>query len=65
MADEIGASSLSFPAISTGAYGFPSDLAAEIAVSTVRDTPTNVQLVRLVAFDRATFSLYVRHLEAP
>src|SRR5215203_5799397 len=36
VADELGAASVAFPAISTGAYGYPSDQAAEIAVRTVR-----------------------------
>ena len=49
---------MSFPAISTGVYGYPPDLAAEVAVSTVRACDTAVELVRLVAFDRATCDLY-------
>ena len=36
VADEAGARSIAFPAISTGAYGFPPDRAAAIAVGTVR-----------------------------
>ncbi|HLN07155.1 MAG TPA: O-acetyl-ADP-ribose deacetylase [Acidimicrobiales bacterium] len=65
VADEIGARSLAFPAISTGAFGFPAELAAEIAVATLRSTPTDVQLVRLVAFDDVTLSLYSRQLPMP
>jgi O-acetyl-ADP-ribose deacetylase len=53
VADELGAHSVAFPAISTGAYGFPPELAARIAVDTVRSTATAVGLVRLVAFDQA------------
>jgi O-acetyl-ADP-ribose deacetylase (regulator of RNase III) len=60
VADEIGAGSVAFPAISTGAFGFPGRLAAEIAVRTVRTTPTRVSLVRLVAFDPAIYDLYDR-----
>jgi O-acetyl-ADP-ribose deacetylase (regulator of RNase III) len=60
VADEIGARSVAFPAISTGAFGFPDQPAAEIAVTTVRNTPTDVRLVRLVAFDSATHHLYER-----
>jgi O-acetyl-ADP-ribose deacetylase (regulator of RNase III) len=37
VADEHGLSSVAFPAISTGAYGFPADRAARIAVTTVSD----------------------------
>lgn len=59
VADELGAASIAFPAISTGVYGFPSDLAAAIAVRTVLTAPTEVRLVRLVAFDDATLSRYL------
>jgi O-acetyl-ADP-ribose deacetylase (regulator of RNase III) len=55
VADELGARSIAFPAISTGIYGFPAEPAARIAVATVKATPTNVELIRLVAFDDATF----------
>ena len=58
VADELGARSVAFPAISTGIYGYPPAEAAKIAVETVRSTPTRVELVRLVAFDDATLSLY-------
>ncbi|MBV8303660.1 MAG: O-acetyl-ADP-ribose deacetylase, partial [Acidimicrobiia bacterium] len=54
VADELGARSVAFPAISTGIYGYPPEQAARIAVETVRSTPTAVELVRLVAFDEAT-----------
>jgi O-acetyl-ADP-ribose deacetylase (regulator of RNase III) len=54
VADELGARTVAFPAISTGIYGFPAGLAAQIAVSTIRSTPTEVERVRLVAFDRAS-----------
>ena len=58
VADELGARSLAFPAISTGVYGYPRDAAAEIAVGTLRGTPTDVELVRLIAFDEETRALY-------
>ena len=64
LADEIGAASISFPAISTGAFGFPEAEAAEISVRTIRSTPTKVGLVRLVAFDSRTFDLYEQVLGA-
>lgn len=62
VADELGARSVAFPAISTGVYGYPPDRAADIAVTTVRSTPTDVEEVRLVAFDEATHRLYQQHL---
>lgn len=58
LADELGAGSIAFPAISTGIYGYPPAEAARIAVETLRSTPTRVRLARLVAFDAATLRLY-------
>ena len=58
VADELGARTVAFPAISTGVYGYPPDLAARVAVETLRATSTEVELVRLVAFDRRTLRLY-------
>jgi O-acetyl-ADP-ribose deacetylase (regulator of RNase III) len=63
VADELGAGSVAFPAISTGVYGYPPELAAEIAVSTLRSAQTEVDRVMLVAFDQTTELLY-RHLLA-
>ena len=62
VAGALGARSIAFPAISTGVYGYPADLAAEVAVASVTGTPTEVELVRLVAFDEATRQLYARLL---
>src|SRR3954453_14245060 len=42
VADELGARSVAFPAISTGVYGYPRAEAADIAVTTLRATPTKV-----------------------
>jgi len=59
VADELGARSVAFPAISTGIYGYPLDAATEIAVRTVEDTPTSsVDLVRFVCFDDVTRAAY-------
>ncbi len=69
VAGEVGARSIAFPAISTGIYGFPRDLAAEIAVSTLTSLvripaqPSPVELIRLIAFDQRTLELYERLLE--
>jgi O-acetyl-ADP-ribose deacetylase (regulator of RNase III) len=57
LADEIGAFSVAFPAISTGVFGFPRELAARVAVDAIRGTPTAVHRVLLVAFDRTTAAL--------
>ena len=58
VADEVGARTIAFPAISTGVYGYPPDSAAAVAVTTVTETPTMASLVRFVAFDQGTFSRY-------
>jgi O-acetyl-ADP-ribose deacetylase len=65
IADEIGARSVAFPAISTGAYGYPPREAAAVAVDTLRSTPTDVERVLLVAFDDETLGLYRQRLERP
>jgi O-acetyl-ADP-ribose deacetylase (regulator of RNase III) len=62
VADEVGARSVAFPAISTGVYGYPSGQAAEIAVTTARAADTDVTLIRFVAFDGATLTRYLELL---
>jgi O-acetyl-ADP-ribose deacetylase (regulator of RNase III) len=64
VADQLGARSVAFPAISTGIYGYPRPEAAAIAVQTLGSTPTSVELARLVAFDDETLSLYEQLLSA-
>ena len=53
VADEIGARTVAFPAISTGAYGWPLDDAARIALAAVRSAVTSVDLARFVLFSGA------------
>lgn len=62
VADELGARSVAFPAISTGAYGYPAEEAARTALETLGETSTRVELVRLVAFDQKALDLYERLL---
>lgn len=63
VAAEVGARTVAFPAISTGVYGYPADLAAAVAVDAVRaaDADSFDELI-LVAFDRPTFERYERLL---
>ena len=59
--------SLAFPAISTGIYGYPVDLAAETSLSVTRDFLLNHDqpaLVRFVLFDGGTYGAFARVLEA-
>jgi O-acetyl-ADP-ribose deacetylase (regulator of RNase III) len=58
VARTVGVTSIAFPAISTGIFGYPGRAAAEIAVATVRDNADELELVRLVAFDEPTFTTY-------
>ena len=63
VADELGARTIAFPAISTGVYGYPKDEAARIAVTSLRSAVTAVTTALLVAFDPATAHLYAVHIE--
>lgn len=62
VADELPARSVAFPAISAGVYGYPRAEAARVAVETVTATPTDVELVRFVAYDETMLELYLRLL---
>lgn len=50
LADETGLASVAFPAISTGAFGYPMDEAARIAVETVAETALDLDSVERVRF---------------
>ena len=64
VAEQLGAESVAFPAISTGAFGFPPDRAARIAVRTLKSLATQkVKLGRLVAFDPRTMQQLTAELE--
>ncbi|SDJ51710.1 O-acetyl-ADP-ribose deacetylase (regulator of RNase III), contains Macro domain [Frankineae bacterium MT45] len=65
VADELGAKRVAFPAISAGAYGWPIDDAAQIAISTVRSTDTAVELVRFVLFSGATLKAFTLASRSP
>jgi O-acetyl-ADP-ribose deacetylase (regulator of RNase III) len=62
LATESKLASVSFPSISTGAYGYPVDEAARIAVRTVvsflKDQPTSLTEVVFVLFDSRTYQSY-------
>jgi len=57
---------VAFPSISTGAYGYPVEQAAPVALRTVIEylnTHADIELVRFVLFDRHTFQVYQQALE--
>jgi len=60
VADEIGAGTVAFPAISTGIYGYPLDEAAPVAIGAVRGADTRVELVRFVLFGDDALSAFLR-----
>lgn len=58
VADELGATSVSFPAISTGVYHWPLADAARIALTTVAACDTRVSAVTFVLFGREAFDTF-------
>lgn len=62
VADELGARSVAFPLVSAGIYGWPKDDAVDAALETLRATPTQVELARIVALGRASYDLVVERL---
>ena len=63
IADELGAASVAFPAISTGVYGYPLELAAPVAINAVMSANTNVDDVLFVLFDRRSLEAFERALD--
>jgi O-acetyl-ADP-ribose deacetylase (regulator of RNase III) len=58
VADELGARTVAFPAVSAGIYGWPMEDAARIAVETVRATETAVEEIRFVLFDERAYEAF-------
>ncbi len=66
LAEEKGLASVGFPSISTGAFGFPMESAARIAVRTVLEQAprlSSVELVRFVLFSKRDQSIFAKTLE--
>lgn len=68
VARDEGLRSVSFPSLSTGAYGYPLDLAAPVALAAVRDElaayPDSFDEVRFVLFDERALDAFRRALHA-
>ncbi len=62
VAEELGARTVAFPAISTGIFGWPMDDGARIAVETLRSTETAVVEVRFVLFDERAHTAFERQI---
>ncbi len=60
VADDLGARTVAFPAISTGVYGYPVEEAAGVAIRAVREADTRVEEVRFVLFGRDAFEAFER-----
>jgi O-acetyl-ADP-ribose deacetylase (regulator of RNase III) len=61
LADENDLRSVAFPSISTGAYGYPVDAAASVAVNAVKEflkDAKHVEEVRFVLFDETSYNVY-------
>jgi O-acetyl-ADP-ribose deacetylase len=67
LADQAELSSIGFPALSTGIYGYPVEEAAEVALAAIVEVARaglrNVRLIRLVLIDPATWRTHVAALE--
>ncbi|WP_204909985.1 O-acetyl-ADP-ribose deacetylase [Microlunatus spumicola] len=63
VADEVGARTVAFPAISTGAYRWPMDDAARIALATVAAATTEVAEVRFVLRDQKAYDVFAAERE--
>jgi O-acetyl-ADP-ribose deacetylase len=58
VADELGARTVAFPAISTGVFGYPVAEAAQVAIAAVRGADTSAYEVRFVLFDDVTLEVF-------
>lgn len=66
LAEEHEIESIAFPAISTGAFGYPMKEAAQIAFSTVKEMSSelnNVKYIRFVLFSAADYNLHLHLLK--
>jgi O-acetyl-ADP-ribose deacetylase (regulator of RNase III) len=60
VAEELGAQTVAFPAVSAGIYGWPAGSAAQIAISAVRESGTRVAEARFVLFSEDMYAAFER-----
>jgi O-acetyl-ADP-ribose deacetylase (regulator of RNase III) len=63
LADKLDLASIAFPAISTGIFGFPKPLAAQVMLTTIQDYLSSepasaLKLIRLVLYDQITIQAF-------
>lgn len=63
VADSLGARTVAFPLISSGAYGWPKKSAVQQAITAIRSADTQVKNIILVAYDKESADLMRRVLE--
>lgn len=66
LADAYKIKNISFPSLSTGAYGYPIEEASKIALKSIVDylkTKTGIQLVRIVLFSEKDYGIYVEEIK--
>lgn len=64
VADAVGATTVAFPAISTGAFGYPPHAAAPIAIAAAKGADTQVKEVRFVLLDQTLLAFFQQALDA-
>ncbi|MGC8766179.1 MAG: O-acetyl-ADP-ribose deacetylase [Brevinematia bacterium] len=66
LAEELGCKTISFPAISTGAYGYPKEKAAEVVCKVLKEYSSSPKLkkINLVFFSQQDFDIFVRVAES-
>ena len=57
-AEAVGATSMAFPVLATGIWGYPLEDGCRVAFETLRDTPTTVTDIRIVAFGDDTWRAF-------
>ena len=58
VAEELGCRTIAFPALSTGIYGYPAELAAPVAVAAVRELEDRFDEIRFVFLDETLRQLF-------